>query len=180
MMRKLIGYIATSANGFIADENGSVEWLENLPVEEGDDYGYAEFLETVDTTIQGYSTYEQLIGWDIEFPYKEKVNYVVTRKSNPTDNGFVTFLGEDFLKKIEELKKEDGNAIWLVGGGKLNASCMNAGLIDELIVFHMPIFLPAGIPLFDGLDRNVQLPAPEVKTYPSGAVELKYNLNKVK
>ncbi len=73
-MKKVKLYIAMSLNGKIADRNGSVEWLEKLPNPENEDYGYVEFTETVDTTIMGNSTYQQIISWGIEFPYPNTKN----------------------------------------------------------------------------------------------------------
>lgn len=79
-MRKIILYIATSVNGYIAKSDGSVDWLESIPNPNKDDYGCPKFYSSIDTTILGYNTYKQIINWDIEFPYKEKTNYVLTRK----------------------------------------------------------------------------------------------------
>lgn len=78
-MRKVKLYIACSLNGKIAAKDGSVNWLETIPNPDKTDYGYLEFQKTIDTTIQGYSTYKQIIDWGIDFPYKETKNFVFTR-----------------------------------------------------------------------------------------------------
>lgn len=177
-MRKLILYIASSANGKIADANGGVEWLEQMPNPDQSDYGYAAFINTVDTTIMGYSTYAQLISWDIEFPYIGFENYVVTRKESPVDNGHVTFVKADLVTKIDELKSMTSDKdIWLVGGGSINARVLEAGLVDEVRLFVMPILLKSGIDLTAEMSGNVMLGKPKVVTHSSGVVEMIYSLN---
>lgn len=69
-----------SFNGKIAKKDGTVAWLDAIPHPEGEDYGYADFYEGIDTTIMGYATYHQVINFDIPFPYPDKTNYVLTRK----------------------------------------------------------------------------------------------------
>lgn len=163
-------------NGKIAKANGDVAWLDEIPNPEGTDYGYTEFLKRIDTTIQGYSTYAQVEGWDIEFPYKELKNYVVTTSHGRVGNGYVDFIVGNPINAIEELKSQEGKDIWLIGGGKLNGTLLQAGLIDEIILFQMPIVLENGIDIFEGLDEYHMLPTPEVVTHPAGVIELRYHL----
>ena len=111
-MRKLVLYIACSLNGKIARKDGSVDWLENLPNPDQNDYGYAEFLESVETTVMGNKTYRQLIGWDIEFPYKNKTNYVLTRDINKSDDQYAKFISDDPVSFMNALKSEEGKDIW--------------------------------------------------------------------
>ncbi len=175
-MRKLISYIAVSMNGKIARSDGSVDWLENIPNPEKTDYGYSEFLKTVDTTIQGYNTYNQLIEWGIEFPYKDKKNYVLTRKHNPKNNGFVEFINENYVESIKKLKNESGGDIWLIGGGQINTMILNAGLLDEIRMFVMPVIIPGGIDLFQFLPVETKLELIGTKSFSSGVVELNYRV----
>ena len=58
-----------------------MDWLESIPNPDKSDYGYSEFYNSIDTTIQGFNTYDQIIKWGIEFPYADKKNYVLTRKT---------------------------------------------------------------------------------------------------
>ena len=61
-MRKVILYIAVSLDGFIADRQGGVDWLEQASKGE-EDSGYDEFIQKVDTVLMGYKTYvRQLDG----------------------------------------------------------------------------------------------------------------------
>jgi dihydrofolate reductase len=175
-LRKIKLYIATSLNGKIAKPDGSVDWLESIPNPEKTDYGYAEFIDSIDTTIQGYTTYNQIINWDIEFPYKGKKNFVLTKKQNIENTEFVDFITENHVDFIKDLKRQEGGDIWLIGGGQANTMVLNAGLLDEIQIFVMPIILSGGIDLFDVFPQETQLKLLETKSYSSGVIELKYKV----
>ena len=175
-MRKLKLYIATSLNGKIARADGAVDWLEAIPNPDESDYGYATFYESVDTTIQGYKTYAQILNWGIEFPYKGKENYVLTRQQNLVNTEDVEFISENHIVFIEQLKQKEGKDIWLIGGGQINTMLFNAGLIDELLVYVMPIIIPEGIELFELLPNEKQIELIGSKSFSSGVVELQYKV----
>ncbi len=175
-MRKIKLYIATSLNGKIASSDGGVDWLENIPNPEKTDYGYAAFFNSIDTIIQGYNTYNQVINWGIDFPYKGKKNYVLTKKQNIKNTEFVEFVTENHVDFIKNLKEQKGGDIWLIGGGQANTLILNAGLLDEIQVFMMPIIISGGIDLFDAFPIQTQLKLLETKSYSSGVVEMKYGL----
>lgn len=165
-----------SLNGKIAKVDGSVTWLETLPNPDKSDYGYADFYESIDTTIQGFSTYKQVLDWGIDFPYANKKNYVITRKQDLKNTAFVEFITENHTDFIQELKNKKGGDIWLIGGGQINTMLLNAGLIDEIQVFVMPIILSDGIKMFEILPNEMLLKLVETKNFASGAVLLKYEL----
>ena len=175
-MRKIKLYIAVSLNGKIAGVDGSVEWLENIPNPEKTDYGYAGFYDTIDTTIQGYNTYNQIMGWGIEFPYKGKKNYVITRRQNVVNTENVEFITQYHAEFIKNLKEEDGRDIWLIGGSQVNTLVINAGLLDEIIIFVMPVIIPGGIELFDAFPKETKLELLGTKSYSSGVVEINYKV----
>jgi len=175
-MRKIKLYIAASLNGKIADADGNVGWLESIPNPEKTDHGYTEFYGSIDTTIQGYSTYNQIISWGIEFPYGDKKNYVLTRKQGLENTEYVEFISEKHIPFIEHLKEQKGKNIWLIGGGQINTMLLNAKLIDEILVFTMPIIIPNGIELFESFPKETHLKLLKTKTYSTGAVELKYRV----
>lgn len=177
-MRKIKLYIAISLNGKIAKPDGSVAWLENIPNPEKTDYGYADFYTSVDATIQGYSTYKQIIDWGIDFPYADKKNYVLTRKEGLENTKYVDFIQDKPMDFIRALKQQAGGSIWLIGGGGVNTSLLNAGLIDEIQVFVMPIILSEGIDLFGALPAETNLELMDSKNYASGAVELCYKVKR--
>lgn len=147
-MKKIKLYIAVSIDGFIADKNGGVEWLEKLPNPDNLDYGYFEMYHSIDTILMGNNTYQQILGFDIPFPYADKTNYVFTRNTALIKDENVTFISSDITEFIKSLKQKEGKAIWLVGGGQINTILLKSDLIDEMIIAYIPIVLGEGIPLF--------------------------------
>lgn len=178
MTRKLKLYIATSLNSRISTIDGSVAWLDAIPHPKDEDYGYQEFYNTVDTTIMGYATYAQVKGWDIEWPYKDKKNYVITRKNDLPADADVEFITSSHTQKVNDLKNESGKDIWLVGGGQINTMMLNADLVDELVVHIMPVILNDGIELFAAIPDLNNLELISSKPYSSGVMELRYKLVK--
>lgn len=165
-----------SLNGKIAKADGSVEWLETIPNPDQSDHGYFEFYKSIDTTIQGYNTYSQVMGWDIDFPYSTKKNYVLTRKQGLVNTEHVTFVSENHTSFLRGLKTQKGKDIWLIGGGLVNTMLLNENLIDEIKVFIIPIVLSDGIELFEGIPKETKLTLIETKTYSGGVVELRYKV----
>ena len=168
--RKVILYIATSVDGFIARENGDIDWLSN--VQEGsEDYGYEQFYDRVDTVVMGRKTYEQVLTFG-DFPYKGKECYVFS-SSKRNKNQDVQFVCENAADFINGVKKKEGKDIWLVGGAKLIESFMIYDLIDEYIISVTPIILGKGIALFSGKVSS-HLELVDSKKYTSGLVQIHY------
>ena len=88
----------------------------------------------------------------------------------------VSFISQDHIPFITQLKAEEGKDIWLIGGGQINTLLLNAGLIDEIIVFIMPLILQEGIELFEALPNETRLTLQNVKSFETGAVELTYKV----
>lgn len=173
-MRKVKLYIATSIDGKIAKEDGDTGWLHDLPNPDNSDYGYGEFYSSVDTTLMGNSTYKMIQSFDVPFPYSDKVNYVFTHDESLEDNDDISYVNDDPIEFIKKIKEQPGEDIWLVGGGQMNTLLMENDLIDELILFIMPIILGPGIPLFPGNLQTKVMDLVSSKTHASGALELIY------
>lgn len=171
-MRKVVLYIAISTDGFIARKDGSVDWLP----EGGEDYGYNQFMETVDTVLLGRTTYDQLFTFNIEYPYKEKKNYVFTRKTTGKSSEYAEFESEP-ISLVKRLKQEPGKDIFLVGGAKLFQSLLKEGLVDEMILFIIPHLLGEGIPLFANINE-AEIDIVESTKYDTGVVKIHYRINR--
>ncbi|MGG0657662.1 dihydrofolate reductase family protein [Rummeliibacillus pycnus] len=173
--RKLILFIAMSLDGYIATEDESLEWLDN--VEGEGDTGYSEFLETVDTILMGRKTYDWVMkNIEGEFPYKNEECYVFT-KSSIEDTEYVKFINKDVLSFTNELKKADGKNIWLVGGGELIHSFIKKKLIDEMIITVAPVIIGNGIPLFLNSEDQMNLSLIGTRKY-NQFVSLHYKVKK--
>lgn len=176
-MRKLVSYIAISLDGKIADAEGGVGWLDTINHPKDEDYGYSAFIETIDTTVMGNTTYQQVLAFDMPFPYKEQKNYVLTRNRNLKEDEYATFITSDHAKRLKEIKQEQGRDIWLIGGGEVNALCLQARLLDEMIVHVMPFIVGKGIPIFSDAELMQHLELTSSKVYSSGVMELRYRVN---
>lgn len=172
-MRKVILYSAQSLDGFIAGKDGNIDWLhDKRPTLDGEDFGYNKMYESIDTVLQGFSTYKLIEDMGIENPYSGKRNYVFTRKTSLTNTEEVTFTNEDPVKLVKKLIKEDGKNIWLIGGGQINGQLLQAGLIDELILTIIPVVLGDGIRIFEtnGLENWFHLQ--HCQSYENGMVQM--------
>ena len=169
-MGQVIYYAAASLDGFIADADGGVDWL---PQGQDDDYGYAQFYSGVDALLMGRRTYDQVLSFG-EWPYAGKPTYVFTRRppdDNPHGVRFVESDAADFMREIGD--QYDG-VLWLVGGGDLAEQFRRANLIDECMVFIIPVVLGQGVPLFGGDAPHTALALTEAQTYAHGIALLRY------
>ena len=100
-MRNIILYIATCLDGYIARKNGDIDWLFSDFEDHG--YGYAELYNSIDTTLMGNLTYEQIRTFG-EFPYSDKTNYVFTRNEKAKPHPDVEFIHSDIEEFVKRLK----------------------------------------------------------------------------
>ncbi|MCU0391867.1 MAG: dihydrofolate reductase family protein [Thermoflexibacter sp.] len=173
--RKLILYIAMSVDGYIARKNGDLDWLDTV-AQEGEDYGYQDFINQIDTVVVGRKTYEKVISMvGIEgFPHKDKVCYVMTRQAHQTE-GNVIFYHGDLAQLITELKAQQSEKhIFCDGGAEIVNELMKANLIDEYIISIIPNYLGSGILLFKEGRPETKLELIDCKKYPTGLVQLHY------
>ena len=170
--RKIVLYIAMSLDGCIARENGDIDWL-SMVESRNEDYGYKEFLKSVDTVIMGRRTYDQVLTFG-DFPYKDKKCYVISRTTRPK-NDYVEFWSGDICKLISEIQQKDGLNIWLVGGAQIVGEFLSKKLIDKYIISVIPILLGKGILLFRRDRPEIRLQLCRNVAYPSGLVQLTYD-----
>ena len=173
-MRDIIIYAAASANGFIAKEDGNVEWLDLIPNPEQSDYGYFDFYKSIDTTLMGNNTYREVLGFDVPFPYPDKTNYVFTRDTRLNQDRNVKYISGDIVAFTKELKNKTGKDIWLVGGGEINSLMLKHGLVNRIHLHLMPYVFGKGIPLFSPDLGDTRLKLESSHRYSSGVLELKY------
>lgn len=180
--RKIIVYIATSADGYIARPDGDVEWLNRRP--DKFDYGMEAFYRTIDTILWGRKTYDWLLNY-----YKQRgrksgmfdtklANYVFSRKPPKKKAPSVVFVTEPVKAFAQRLRATPGKHIWMMGGGGLIASFLDAGEIDEFDIHVIPTFIGRGIPLVAPRHRDIPLRLRSARKYPDGVVRLRYDVVK--
>lgn len=176
--RKIIVYIAISADGYIARPNGDVEWLNRRPHA---DYGMKSFYSTIDTIVMGRKTYD----WGLAYAKKHGMggifdtkvaNYVFSKKPPKRAAPGVQFVTEPVKKFARQLRSTPGKNIWMMGGGNLIASFLDADEIDAFDIHVIPTFIGEGIPLIAPRHRDVALHLRGCTKYADGGVRLRYDV----
>lgn len=173
-------YIATSVDGFIARNNGGIDWLPNgEDSERSEDYGYQEFIDSVDALVMGRNTYESALSFD-SWPYGEKPVFVLS--SRKID------ISDDIARNVESLCATPREVVSIlskrgfkhlyIDGGKTIQGFLSEGLIQQLIITKVPILIGTGIPLFSSLPRDIKLHHLETRQFENGLVQSKYEVIK--
>jgi len=175
--RKIIAYLATSADGFIARPDGSVDWLDR-PRPRGN-YGMGGFLRSIDTILWGRKTYEQAVGFSGgsgDLGFGRVKHYVFSGHPPARDPAGVEFVRQPITAFARRLRARPGKNIWMMGGGGLIGSFLDAGEIDQFSIHVVPTFIGEGIPLLAPRHRHVPLTVVSVRKFPDGVVHLKYRV----
>jgi dihydrofolate reductase len=176
--RKIIVYIATSADGYIARPDGDVEWLNRRP--DTVDYGMTRFYRTIDTILWGRKTYDWALAYHKKTRSKGRIfdtrlaNYVFSRKPPKRAAPGVEFVSEPVKAFAQRLRATPGKHIWMMGGGGLIASFLDAGEIDEFDIHVIPTLIGEGIPLMAPRHRDIPLRLRSARKYPDGVVRLRF------
>jgi dihydrofolate reductase len=178
--RKIIAYLAVSADGYIARPDGDVEWLNRRP--RTDDYGMREFYSTIDTIVLGRKTYDWALAYMAKHgktkgPFDPKrIHYVFSRKRKIQALPGVEFVSEPVKGFARRLRARPGKHIWMMGGGGLIASFLDAGEIDEFEIHVIPVFIGKGIRLVAPRHRDIELRLRSSRKYGDGVVRLRYEV----
>ena len=167
-MKKIILFIASSLDGYVARENGDIDWLPQNTAS-----GYDEFYKSIDTVIMGKKTYDQILTFG-DYPYKDKKSYVFTRNNNHSKDENTEFV-HDVDKLVKDIISNSGTNIWLVGGAEIISAFVNFGFVDEIILSIIPIVLGKGIPLFKNIQKETKLELIKTTDY-DVLVELHYKI----
>ena len=173
-MRKVTLFIAMSLDGYIADKDGGVDWL-NGQEENGENTDtYSEFIKTIDTIIMGWNTYHQVITElsPEEWVYPEQVSFVITHREIPSTER-IRFTSEAPCDLVKRLREEEGNGIWICGGASIVRQLMETDLIDTLHISVIPTLLGDGVRLFGPLEKEQKLRLVKTQSY-NGITDMVY------
>lgn len=173
-------YIATSLDGFIARENGELDWLPGSDGESdsgGEDYGYHAFMDSVDALVMGRNTFELVLSFG-QWSYGNKRVIILSSKPLQIPSHLPPTVESTLCSPSELVQNlsEEGLQHLYIDGGKTIQSFLNAGLIQELIITKIPVLIGSGIPLFGPLDDDKKLRHVESLTYENGFVQSKYEV----
>ena len=166
MDKKNSVFIATSLDGYIADENGGIDWLHSIPNPDNEDMGYVEFTNRIDALVMGRTTFETVVGFDVPWPYNKPV-FVLSNKliDIPESHKEKAFLVNGTLTEILEQIHGKGYGRLYIDGGKTIQSFLKEDLIDEMTITTIPYLLGGGIPLFSELAKRLDFECVDSKIY---------------
>lgn len=177
--RKLVYYVATSIDQYIARKDGSVE---GMPMEGAHVWDYLRSLRDYDTVLMGKNTYE--IGYKYGVKpgepsptYAHMMQYVFSQSMEPYQHEQLRVIREDAAAFVQQLKAQTGEMIYLCGGGALAGYLLKNELVDELILKVNPVVFGSGIPVFGKTDKAFGLSLVDTKVYASGVVFLHYTID---
>jgi len=168
-MAQIVGYIAVSLDGYIADADGGVGWLDDFQDVE---YGFDEFFAGIRTVVLGRTTFEQVLGFG--WPYAGRRGLVVTSREVDAAPDGVEAWRAGIAALVDHLRGlTDGDA-WVVGGGRLQQAMLEADAIDRLDIFVLPVTLGDGVPLFPKTGRSLRFELDAATPLPAGMLRLTY------
>lgn len=159
-------FIATSLDGYIADKNGGLDWLQSIPNPDNNDMGYVEFTNGIDALVMGRTTFETVIGFDVPWPYNKPV-FVLSNKLNeiPESHKEKAFLVKGTLMEIlDQIHKKGFHKLYIDGGTTIR-NFLKEDLIDEMVLTTIPVLLGGGSSLFTELPNELKFELIETKRY---------------
>jgi dihydrofolate reductase len=172
-------FIGVSLDGFIARENGDIDWLvkasEAAEVDGVGDYGFQAFFDTVDALVTGRATYETVVGFK-EWPYAGKKVIVLSHQTLTPPAAMadlVEFMNAPPREVVRELGARGLRHLY-VDGGRTIQGFLLSGVPLEMTITRLPVLIGRGIPLFGPLERDLRLVHLETHTFPDGLVQSRY------
>ena len=180
--RKIIVSVATSADGFIARTDGSVDWLDR-PRPKGN-YGMGDFYKSIDTDPLGQENLRHgaSVSRERRCPDRHSTldmkNYVFTHTPPPSAAPKeVEFVNQPIKRFASRLRAKKGKDIWIMGGAGIIASFLDEGEVDEFILSVVPVLIGEGIPLLAPRHRTVPLKLLASTKFADGLVKLHYSVS---
>ena len=182
-MSKCSVFIATSLDGFIARKDGGIDWLptpdpdSDSDSKDGEDYGYNDFIDTIDALVMGRNSYELVLTFD-EWYYGEMPVFVLTNRGVEIPERLrktVSQMSGEPQEIVEQLAKKGYHNLY-IDGGKTIQGFLNAGLIDEMTISTIPVLIGSGIPLFGPTEEDNHLEHIKNNSFPNGLIQHKYKV----
>ncbi|AOA59314.1 dihydrofolate reductase family protein [Acinetobacter larvae] len=146
MSLQIIGYIATSADGYIATEDGRFDFLTAY---QHIDCGYDAFIQDIDIIVMGRKTYEVICAFGEAWPYPHQKGFIVSSQADlPLVHPSLQLWQHSPAALVDMLKQQYHGRVWVVGGTQLQNTFIENNLLNRLEIYEMPVLLGAGIPLF--------------------------------
>lgn len=146
-MARIVGYIATSLDGFIATPDENLDWLTQQPDLNLGEHDYRNFIRTIRTVAMGRTTYDWIARYPGAWEYEGKRVIVVTSRPIENPKGPLETRA-DIAALIDELRALNDGDVWMLGGGRLQMAFMERDALDEIEIYLISEIIGSGIPLF--------------------------------
>lgn len=154
-------FIATSIDGYIADRNGNLDWLDDIPNPNQDDMGYYQFYEGMDALVMGRKTFEKVLSFDVDWPYDKPVFVLSNSLSKiPATYSDKAFLLQGNVTQVLYNIHHKGHQNLYIDGGYTSVD--------------LPIILGAGIPLFGKITQSSDWQLKQTQTFLNQVVQNHY------
>jgi dihydrofolate reductase len=171
---RIFVYIAVSLDGYIAKTDGSLDWLIEIPNPDGIDFGFRDFINTIDAVVMGRKTFEKVLTFK-EWPYSKRV-FVLSNSLRQLPGELVAKaeITRGNPREILTALEQKGFRNVYVDGGKTIQGFLELDLIDEMIITTIPVLLGNGIPLFGKLKFELKFEHVETQIYLGALVKSCY------
>jgi dihydrofolate reductase len=174
-MAKTSYYVAVSLDGFLAREDGVVDWLSNYTNPFETPYDYEPFYQTVSAVVMGRKTYDTVLGFG-EYPYQGKPGLVLSKNADfQVNESGVESVSANWKEKVVKLKSSVENRVWLVGGGETASLFVRENLLDEIILTIIPETIGTGIKWLGKTPLSASWLLSEHHISKNGVVQLVYS-----
>lgn len=175
-MARILGYVATSLDGFIATDDESLEWLFTRGDMELGEHDYQLFLKRIRTVVMGRTTYEWIANEPSPWAYADQRVIVVTSTPILNPKGKLE-TRSDIDSLIAELRELDDGDVWMLGGGKLQMAFMERGALDEIEIYVISSLIGGGYPLFPATGFKASPTLLSAKSLGGGGARLHYTFH---
>ena len=174
-----IVYVGTSLDGYVSAKDGSLDWLDYVPVPENDDMGFSAFMGRVDAVVMGRKTFETLIGFGVGWHYaKPGIILSSTLETVPEEYAGHVQIANGTPAEIVELARGRGFENLYIDGGQTAQRFLREDLIDELIITEIPLLLGGGDRLFGELDQRLEFELVETEVLVKQLLRKRYRRNR--
>lgn len=175
MEQKNSVYIGVSLDGYIADSEGGIGYLDTFPLPENEDMGYYAFMDSVDALVMGRITFETVLGFNVPWPYQKPV-YVLSNNLKEIPEGYEgkVFLVNGTLTDVLKQIHANGHHRLYIDGGSTIQGFLKEDLIDEMIITTIPVLIGGGHPLFGELSETLKFECASTRLYAEKIVQSRF------
>ncbi len=174
-MATIRGYMGVSLDHYIAGPGGNLDWLTPYDKADFGEYGYASFIKQIRTVVMGRATYDWLVEFGGEWPYRDQRVIIVTSRPIDKPAAPLAVWTQDITVLVAHLRALDDGDVWIVGGGQLQQALIAANGLDQLELFVVPEIVGEGIALFPSNAHRRSVRLRSATALDMGVVRLDYD-----